>query len=179
MNSALEIHDSNLAGIELAGRDAVRHVHAAYIHRSEGRPGIDAGSGWAQDIDLTIFEAVVESLPSGFPRALAGGTLSVGQAAWDNLIPLPLAVSGVVSLSMDGAEVLYHEYGAQLRLTHEGDFVLDVLCGTIAQYGVEIVLTPEQIARYRRDDGEIFIHNLGEDVYHDPQIFKMTSGRRF
>jgi hypothetical protein len=117
MNSALEIHDSNLAGIELAGPDAVLHLDAAYIHRSEGRPGIDPGSGCVQDIDLVIYGAVVESVPSGLPRALTGGALSVGGTAWDNLIPLPLAVSGAVSLSVatsDGEPVLVRGSGVEV-----------------------------------------------------------------
>jgi hypothetical protein len=80
--------------------------------------------------------------------------------------------------SPDGAEVLFHEYGAQLRRTHHGDYVLNILCGTTAQYGVEIVLTPEELARYRRDDGDVFIHNLGEDVYDNPDSFNERIVRR-
>ena len=117
MNSALEIHDSNLAGIELAGHDAVLHLDDAYIHRSEGRPGIDPGSGWLQDIDLVISGAVVESLPSGLPRALTGGALSVAASAWDNLIPLPLAVSCAVSFSVvttSGETLLVRGSGAEV-----------------------------------------------------------------
>ena len=117
MNGALEIHDSNLAGVELAGGDAVLQLDAAYVHRSEGRPGIDPGSGWVQDIDLVISEAAIESFPSDLPRALAGGALSAGGASWDNLIPLPLAVTGPISLSMatsKGEPVLIRGSGAEV-----------------------------------------------------------------
>ncbi len=74
--------------------------------------------------------------------------------------------------SPDGAEVLYHEYGAQLRRTTTGDYILNILCGRVAQYGVEIALTAEEISTYRSDDGDTFIHNLGEDIYDDPKVFE-------
>lgn len=99
MNSEVEIHDSTLTGVTPDGRDLVLRLAPAYVHRSAGRPGIDQGSGWLQDIDLVISEAVVESLPSEFPVALSDGSFSDGEVRWDNSIPLPLAVCGTVSLT--------------------------------------------------------------------------------
>ncbi len=75
----------------------------------------------------------------------------------------------------DGGEVLYHAYGAQLRRSPAGDYVLNVLCGRIAQYGLELVLTPAEVSRYQGDSGDEFIHDLGEDVYHDPDAFRSRS----
>jgi hypothetical protein len=99
MNSEVEIHDSTLASITRDGCDLVLSLAPAYVHRSPGRPGIDQGSGWLQDIDLIIFGAVVESLPTEFPVNLSDGSFSIGEVRWDNVIPLPLVVSGTVSLS--------------------------------------------------------------------------------
>src|SRR5262245_59103732 len=79
MNSEVEIHDSTLASITPDGHDLVLCLAPAYVHRSAGRPGIDQGSGWLQDIDLVISEAVVESLPSEFPVDLSDGSFSVGE----------------------------------------------------------------------------------------------------
>ncbi|HTC92633.1 MAG TPA: hypothetical protein VK699_04160 [Terriglobales bacterium] len=76
-----------------------------------------------------------------------------------------------VPLRSDGAEVLYHEYGVQLRRTTDGRYVLNVLCGRVGQYGVEIELTPEEIDSYRKR-GDVFIHSLGENVYGDPNRFQ-------
>jgi hypothetical protein len=67
VNSIVEIHDSELAGTTLIGRDLALRLEPAYVHRSAGRPGIDRGSGWLQDIDLVISEANVESLPAELP----------------------------------------------------------------------------------------------------------------
>ena len=99
MNRMVEIHDSTFAGIEAVGRDVVLHFAPAYVHCSEGRPGVDPGSGWLQDVGLVIREATVESLPSRFPCSLSDGCLSVGGAVWENGIPLPLASSGPASFS--------------------------------------------------------------------------------
>ena len=74
--------------------------------------------------------------------------------------------------SPDGAEVLYHEYGTQLRRAANGHYLLNVLCGRTAQYGVEIALTADEIATYRSDAGDTFIHNFGEDIYDDPDAFE-------
>jgi hypothetical protein len=98
MNDAIEFHDSTLAGIAFDGRDLVVSLAPAYVHRSAGRPGVDPGSGWLQDVDLVVTEAIVESSPSEVPVELCDGSLSVGEALWDNLLPLPLAASGATSL---------------------------------------------------------------------------------
>jgi hypothetical protein len=47
-SQAIEIHDSTLDQINLESGDAVLHFPLVYIHSSEGRPSIDAGSGWTQ-----------------------------------------------------------------------------------------------------------------------------------
>ena len=99
LNSEIELHDSTLDSVEMVDRDLVIRVAPAYVHRSARRPGIDPGTGWVQDVDLVVFEAVVESLPSELPCWLADGTLVVGEATWDNTIPLPLAAVGDVFLS--------------------------------------------------------------------------------
>jgi hypothetical protein len=97
--SGIEIHDSTLAGIMFIGRDLVARLVPAYIHKSAGRPGIDQGTGWLQEIDLVISEAVVERVPSELPDDLMEGALSVGEVRWDSVMPLPLAASGQVTLT--------------------------------------------------------------------------------
>lgn len=99
MNSQVEIHDTTLACIISVGRDLILRLAPAYIHRSPGRPGIDSGSGWLQDIDLVLTNAVVESLPSEFPVDMSEGSFSIGQDRSDNMIPLPLSFRGPVSLA--------------------------------------------------------------------------------
>lgn len=71
----------------------------------------------------------------------------------------------------DGDELLYHEYGTQLRRTVDGLYILNVLCGRVGQYGVEIALTTDEITSFHDDGGDCFIHNLGEDIYDNPDAF--------
>ncbi len=104
MREAVEIHDSRLVGVSRVGRDLVLHLAPAYVHRSEGRPGVDPGTGWLVDLDLMVLEVVVESLPSNYPVNLADGDFRAGERRWDNLIPLPLDVAGAVSLDAIAAE---------------------------------------------------------------------------
>lgn len=108
MNSVVEIHDSTLAGITPDGRNLVLRLEPGYVHRSEGRPGIDQGSGWLQDIDLIVSEAVAESLPVQLPSVLSDGAFSIGEVRWDNTIPLPLTASGLIRLTVvtDRGELL-------------------------------------------------------------------------
>ena len=77
--------------------------------------------------------------------------------------------------SSDGAEVLYHEYGVQLRRTVNSEYILNVLCGRVGQFAIEIILTQEELARYRANDGDNFVHELGNEIYYDPEAFE---GRR-
>ncbi len=98
MNSKIEIHDSRLAGIAWESGNLVIRFAPAYVHRSEGRPGVDAGSGWLLELDLIMIAAVTESLPSNVPVDLADGQFIEGVTCWDNEIPLPLNCVGEVSL---------------------------------------------------------------------------------
>jgi hypothetical protein len=99
VNSAIEIHDSVVARIETAGRDVVIRLSPAYVHRTEGRPLIDPGTGWVQDLDLVIADAWVASLPDEMPGWLIDGSLMLGEDVRLNTIPLPLKFRGRVRLS--------------------------------------------------------------------------------
>lgn len=103
MNWSVEIHDSRVARITPKGKNLVISLGSAYLHCSAGRPGIDPGSGWLQEIDLVISGAVIEALPSELPVDLCDGSFAVGEARWENSIPLPLAVSGAVSFAAETA----------------------------------------------------------------------------
>ena len=93
----LEFHDTHLASITFEGRDAVLLLRPGYIHRSEGRPGVDEGSGWLQDLDLIILDATCSGVPDDTffePADIADGTLAIDQVIWENLLPLPFSRCG-------------------------------------------------------------------------------------
>lgn len=54
-NRLIELHDSDVLDVTLDGDDVVIAM-SAYVHESEGRPGIDAGTGWTQPVRVTVIE---------------------------------------------------------------------------------------------------------------------------
>ncbi|MGB8356920.1 MAG: hypothetical protein WCD79_23690 [Chthoniobacteraceae bacterium] len=98
MNEVIELHDSDLAAVEFANETAILSLRPAYIHRSEGRPGIDAGSGWIQDATLTIFAAESVVPPSRLPATIWDGFFRVGNHTYDNTIPVAASFDGAIEL---------------------------------------------------------------------------------
>ena len=86
MNTAIELHDSDLTAITYDGASTVLLFSPAYVHRSEGRPGTDAGTGWTQEATLTFSDAAFSS-PAALPVTVRRGWLVVGSVIHKNLIP--------------------------------------------------------------------------------------------
>jgi len=102
MNTAIELHDSRVIGITPSDSSVIVRFRPAYVHRSDGRPGFDPGSGWVQDCDLVVSEAVLESNFPVMPWVLDDGWLSFDDEVFENLMPLPLDVRGAVQFSARG-----------------------------------------------------------------------------
>ncbi len=100
MNAALELHDSKIEAVRTLS-DELRVVFSgAYVHRTEGRPAIDAGSGYMEPAEM-IFTAASYSERGGFcVGAVSDGSLRAGSTRFENLIPLPLSFSGHVSVTI-------------------------------------------------------------------------------
>jgi hypothetical protein len=92
--ASIELHDSRLTVVVLSDESVIVQFRPAYVHCSNGRPGVDAGTGWVQDIDLVIGEPRIESSLSQFPMILGHGALSIGGCVFENVIPLPLDARG-------------------------------------------------------------------------------------
>jgi hypothetical protein len=56
----IEIHDSAVDNITVEAGAAVLHFPEVYIHSSEGRPAVDAGTGWTQQAEIRIGNARIE-----------------------------------------------------------------------------------------------------------------------
>ena len=96
---AIEFHDSTVAGITPSENSIIVQFRPAYVHRSDGRPGFDAGSGFLQNLDLVLSEAVLKSTFTELPCDLGDGSLSVGNEVFDNLVPHPFDLRGKVRFS--------------------------------------------------------------------------------
>src|SRR6476659_4651676 len=103
---AIEIHDSALDEITLEGDVAVLHFPQVYIHSSEGRPAIDAGTGWTQEAVIRIENARIDGkfcpesreAYGGYAHYLYDGSLTINGSVSSNLIPIPLDVKGEIDL---------------------------------------------------------------------------------
>jgi hypothetical protein len=107
VNESIEIHDSILDNVVIGSAESVLHFKRVYIHRSAGRPGCDAGSGWVQEAQLRFSQAAVEGQFSELPRDLYDGYIKLEGNLLDNEIPIPLDFDGEVEFRIEGwGEVL-------------------------------------------------------------------------
>jgi hypothetical protein len=100
-NRAIEFQDSTFNGVEREGADLALRFSAAYIHQSEGKPGIDAGSGWVQELRLLISDASRSGEILGLPCILSDGSISLDDKRFDNCVPIPLDYRGRVEVNLE------------------------------------------------------------------------------
>ena len=120
-HQAIEIHDSALDRISLEGSMAVLYFPEVYIHLSEGRPAIDAGTGWTQVAIIRIDNAMIGSLFTEWPRNLQDGYLKLNGEVSDNMIPIPLDHSGSVELRLEDWNEVVFASGTHIRLELLGE----------------------------------------------------------
>lgn len=100
-NRAMEFHDSTFDGVERGGADVSLRFSAAYIHQSEGKPGVEAGSGWVQELRLHISEASLSGEILGLPCNLWGGSIQLDDERFDNCIPIPFDYRGRIEVNLE------------------------------------------------------------------------------
>ena len=86
----------------------------AYVHRSLGRPGVDAGHGYLQPAELVFAEATYSESGGPCVGTVLEGIIETEHGRYSNLIPLPLAVSGKIS-----AEITFSS-GGVLKMACSG-----------------------------------------------------------
>jgi hypothetical protein len=137
MNQAIELHDSDLGEVRLSDTGLTIGLAPAYVHRSEGRVGIDPGTGWTQLAELVFTDAV--------PRAgitasgaldlrldcitLDDGSLQAPGQQWRNLIPAPLEVEGplrFVAQTQYGEDLIVEAQHLSVMLIGEATYVEQV-----------------------------------------------------
>ena len=100
-NCAIEFHDSTFNGVEREGTDLSLRFSAAYIHQSEGKPGVDAGSGWVQELRLHISAASLSGEILDLPCDLCDGSISLGDERFNNCVPIPLDYRGRIEVHLE------------------------------------------------------------------------------
>jgi hypothetical protein len=129
-NRAIEIHDSTLDAVSLHEGAAVLHFPCVYIHESTSVPGVDAGSGGAQEALLRMNDAGVIRSFSKYPADLLDGLIKLGEAILKKNIPIPLGHTGTV----------------EIRLVSQNDEVL-LIAGSSAN--LELIGEPKYVEEFR------------------------------
>ena len=124
MNSAIELHDSECLAVE-AGREGTGFVLLdAYVHRSEGKPGWEAGEGGIQRVRMIFENMTVEGVIGNLPAYIYEGSLTTGDVVLDNMIELagsyPAKASFKVMLSEDARILIVS--GTKMTLVVETEF---------------------------------------------------------
>jgi len=125
VNSAIEIHDSKLAAVIPSAEGLIVRLDPAYVHRSEGRPGVDAGTGWCQPAEMVFASGVVEGELPELPWILGEGRIS-GGANFREMVPLPCVVDGAVRFearNINGDIVVIRGAGLDVRAVGEARYI--------------------------------------------------------
>lgn len=137
MNREIELHDSRVACLRSEENQITLVFEPAYIHQSEGRPGIDAGTGWTQNCTLVFNDASLEGNMPELPCNVMDGNFTIGSKVHRNSIPLPPGQQGPVSLRLvfyPGCELTISGASVELqttgRLRFAENFWPDTKCET-------------------------------------------------
>src|SRR5262249_54549160 len=125
VNAAIEIRDSEIAAIVATENGVIVRLAPAYVHRSVGRPSVDAGSGGTQSVEMFFASGGVEgSLPS-LPCSLDDGSVS-GGTEFRGMIRLPSVVENAVrfeAYSLHGEPVVIRGVGLEVKAIGEASYV--------------------------------------------------------
>lgn len=119
MNEAVELHDSEIRCIRREGHDVILEL-SLYLLVSQGRPGMDRGTGWEQDAELIISDARIQQTPDSDYMWILDGRVEVGSDTFDNLLPLPFDHSGPVTVRLNGAEGSFVASGRHAKVVLKG-----------------------------------------------------------
>lgn len=127
MNAEIEMHDSSLLAIssDELGRGLV--LLKAYVYRSEGQIWTSSReSGW-QRVRIIIDAMTVNGEVGALPTCIYEGSLIMGTAAPENMIPLPTESSEAVrlELTLEGDARTLLISGTGISVKPEGDFKLE------------------------------------------------------
>jgi len=124
MNAAIEMHDSQILAIERAGTGLGSVFLKAYVHQTEGQPGVSPGEGGVQRVRIRVKEMTVEGEVGNLPADIYEGSIKFEQTVQDNIVPFPAAYSGPLQMTMmlspDARVVVVG--GSGISIEAEGEF---------------------------------------------------------
>lgn len=111
VNAAIELHDSSVVSIVEDDGTIVLELRA-YLHQSDGRPGIDPGTGWSQTVRLIFPHATKRCTLTKFPDTILDGVLTLSGEQFDTCVAIPIEHVGPTVLDL--------EFANNIRVTIEG-----------------------------------------------------------
>lgn len=130
MQSALELHDSEVASIDVNATEIKVRFSAAYIRRSNSRRGIDAGEGYIQSLELRLSAAHVLMRDDGCVGRISDGEIAVDGDRL-SFAPIPFDKKGEVQLSLvftNGSRFEARGNGVTLQAAGEAKFIESFKC---------------------------------------------------
>ena len=125
LNRAMEIHDSVLQRITRTATGVIVEI-SAYVHESNGEPGVDEGTGWIQPTALQASNADFEGRIPEMPCDLRDGYIVLTDRRLENVIPMPLEDSGRVEIKLEagtGDFLLIRGDSVRLVVLDEAEYV--------------------------------------------------------
>ncbi len=126
MNCCLEFHDSHAGSVTTTDGTVSVVFTSAYLHKSEGVPGVDADTGWTQAATLEFNSASVAGAHDIGDGWIMAGSLEVNGEHGLSGIPIPFDVSGMVKGTFgfsNGTVIVIEAARAHLALWGNPTFV--------------------------------------------------------
>jgi hypothetical protein len=128
--SIVDLRESRIGAIRQAASHLFIALDRLYVIRSEGIPGVDAGTRWRQAGELVLREASVEDQPPELPASISRGKVKVNQFSYVDMLPLPFESQGhiavVLELSGGAARLVLSAEHAKLSLLGDAKYIAHV-----------------------------------------------------
>lgn len=94
--------------------DIVARLSPAHLHRSPGKAGTDGGEVFTLDLDLRFRSGVFSRSFTRMPTRLGGGSITIADERFENVVPYPLDVVAPVTAR------LIDDHGREIKITAHG-----------------------------------------------------------
>ena len=111
MNRAIELHDSRIKLVIPDGENTTIELEPAYLHESQGTPGVDSGAGYLQNVHIQLSGSQIHSAAFDLPARINQASIVLSDRMYDNIVNLPLIHVGNIEVN------LRTENGEHLKVT--------------------------------------------------------------
>lgn len=126
IKTSIELHDSYLGSYVMQNGALIFDLCPAYLHKWEKENGTWVGTGWHQNASIKIENVKELHKKPTLPVEISDGRLSVEDTIFNDLIPVPLNMSGpsLLTLYLFGGMVLeISGSSVSIQLQGEAKFV--------------------------------------------------------